>query len=74
MVADIHADRMVADEVHCYEVMAVKSMLIMSMFAFALSLAPRTHAAAVDYAVQPASTLGFHGTFQGSGFDGTFAR
>lgn len=46
----------------------------LTLLALALSLATGT-AAAADYAVQPAgSTLAFHGSFQGEGFDGRFER
>ncbi|HEU4670213.1 MAG TPA: YceI family protein [Dyella sp.] len=42
---------------------------------FVLALALCSTAAATDYAVQPAgSTLAFHGTFQGAGFDGHFEK
>jgi polyisoprenoid-binding protein YceI len=40
---------------------------------FAFALAPLTGMAA-DYTVQPASTLGFTGTFQGATFDGSFNK
>ena len=41
----------------------------------ALSLITPALATAADYAVQPAaSTLGFAGTFQGAGFNGTFGK
>ena len=43
----------------------------LALIAFALALP--VVASATDYAVQPAgSTLAFHGTFQGAGFDGHF--
>jgi polyisoprenoid-binding protein YceI len=40
--------------------------------ALAVTLPLAAHAA--DYAVQPASTLGFSGTFQGATFDGSFKK
>ncbi|MBD8873408.1 YceI family protein [Rhodanobacter sp. DHB23] len=39
-----------------------------------LALAAPCAAFAADYAVQPASTLGFTGSFQGAGFDGSFRQ
>ncbi|MEW9625633.1 YceI family protein [Rhodanobacter geophilus] len=39
-----------------------------------LALALPAAALAADYAVQPASTLGFTGTFQGASFDGGFRQ
>ncbi|MBU6246408.1 MAG: YceI family protein [Xanthomonadaceae bacterium] len=42
---------------------------------FILALAVCGTAAATDYTMQPAgSTLAFHGTFQGAGFDGHFGK
>ncbi|HEX7731080.1 MAG TPA: YceI family protein [Rhodanobacter sp.] len=39
-----------------------------------LALALPAAAPAADYAVQPASTLGFTGSFQGAAFDGSFKQ
>lgn len=39
-----------------------------------LALAGPCAAFAADYTVQPASTLGFTGSFQGTGFDGSFKQ
>lgn len=39
-----------------------------------LALALSGAASAADYAVQPASTLGFTGSFQGASFDGSFRQ
>lgn len=45
----------------------------LALIAFALALPAL--ASATDYTVQPAgSTLAFHGTFQGAGFDGHFGK
>jgi polyisoprenoid-binding protein YceI len=44
------------------------------LLALGLVLAAPLAAHAADYTVQPASTLGFTGTFQGATFDGTFSK
>jgi polyisoprenoid-binding protein YceI len=44
------------------------------LLAAALLLALPLAAGAADYTVQPASTLGFSGTFQGANFDGSFGK
>jgi polyisoprenoid-binding protein YceI len=44
------------------------------LLGLALCLAAPFAAHAADYTVQPASTLGFTGTFQGATFDGSFKK
>lgn len=50
--------------------MTIHRRFIVATLALALPFA----ASAAHYAVQPASTLGFTGTFQGANFDGTFGK
>ncbi|BFI97159.1 MAG: YceI family protein [Rhodanobacter sp.] len=51
----------------------MKTMTLLAAGAL-LALALPGAASAADYAVQPASTLGFTGSFQGASFDGSFKQ